>query len=63
MTKGGLPFLAQIFKDYENRWNSAYVPANPSIPFPDKPSANDPAYAEELQRVGSLTIREDDAID
>lgn len=50
LTKGGLPFLAQVFKDYENRWNVAYVSANPTIPFSDKPSANDPAYAEELQR-------------
>lgn len=51
LTKTGLPFLAEIFKDYENRYNEKYKPANPNIPFPDKPSALDPAYAEDLEDV------------
>ena len=53
LTKSGLPFLAEVFADYEHRWNPSYVPANPTIPFPNKPSASDPAYAEKLQNVQS----------
>lgn len=56
LTKAGLPFLAEVFTDYKNRWNSAYIPAYPKIPFPNKPLANDPDYAEELQRVESSKI-------
>lgn len=51
LSKAGLPFLAEIFADYENRWDPSYIPANPTIPFANKPSANDPAYVKELERV------------
>ena len=51
LTKDGLPYLAEVFEDYEHRMNPDYVPANPDIPFPDKPSASDPSYVEELERV------------
>lgn len=48
LTKAGLPSLAEVFKDFENRENPYYRPANPDSPFPDKPSASDPRYEEEL---------------
>lgn len=51
MTKTGLPYLAEVFKDFQYRWNPNYRPANPDIPFPNKPSATDPLYGEELQQV------------
>lgn len=51
LTKAGLPFLAEIFKDYENRYNEKYRPANPNIPVSDKPSAADPIYAIEMEDV------------
>lgn len=59
LTKAGLPFLAEVFTDFEHRWDPSYIPANPMIPFPNKPSANDPAYAEELQRVEPLNLGND----
>lgn len=62
LTKAGLPFLAEVFIDFENRWNSSYVPANPSIPFANKPSVGDRAYAEELQRVQGLPVSKDDTV-
>ncbi|KAL9612305.1 MAG: hypothetical protein Q9167_003084 [Letrouitia subvulpina] len=55
LTKTGLPNLAEIFKDFENRRTPGYHPANPDIPFPHKPSASDPRYREELARRG-MTI-------
>ena len=58
MTKDGLPYLAEVFKDFENRWNPNYRPANPDIPFPNKPSVNDPTYREELGRVWKLPLND-----
>lgn len=52
LTKDGLPYLAEIFRDVQNRHNEHYQPKNPNKPFPNKPSANDPEYARELQRRG-----------
>ena len=54
MTKDGLPYLAEIFKDFENRWNPNYRPVKPDIPFPNKPSAKEPIYSEELERVWNV---------
>lgn len=51
LTKSGLPYLPEVFKDFENRWNPNYRPASPNIPFPKKPGANDPSYREELGKV------------
>ena len=51
LTKAGLPYLAEVFLDFENRSNSRYRPAYRNIPFPNKPSASDPLYADELERV------------
>lgn len=50
LTKTGLPYLAEIFEDFEHRLDKDYKPALPDIPFPNKPSVSDPAYAQELQR-------------
>ena len=50
LTKAGLPFLAEVFKDFENRKNPNYRPANLDSPFPNKPSASDPKYEEELEK-------------
>ena len=50
LTKAGLPYLAEIFKDFENRKNPNYRPANPDSPFPNKPSASHPRYDEELEK-------------
>ena len=50
LTKSGLPYLAEVFKDFENRKNPNYQPANPDSPFPNKPSVSDPSYEEELEK-------------
>ena len=51
LTKTGLPYLAEVFIDFENRLNSRYRPVYKNIPFPNKPSASNPLYGEELERV------------
>ncbi|KAL6720695.1 hypothetical protein ACLMJK_002620 [Lecanora helva] len=56
LTKSGLHYLAEVFKDFENRENPNYKPANPDVPFPDKPSAASPKYTEELSRRGLSRI-------
>lgn len=50
LTKAGLPYLAEVFKDFENRENPNYRPSDPDSPFPNKPSASDPRYEEELEK-------------
>ena len=52
LTKDGLPFTAEVFEDWEHRQDPKYSSAHPDIPFPGKPSASDPSYRIELQRVG-----------
>jgi hypothetical protein len=52
LTKEGLPYLAEIFRDVQHRHNENYRPKNPDEPFPNKPSVLDPRYAEELERRG-----------
>lgn len=56
MTKAGLNYLAEVFKDFENRENPRYRPKYPNTPFPDKPSALDPNYKIQLQSVRKLII-------
>jgi uncharacterized protein (DUF2235 family) len=51
LTKKALGSLAEVFKDVQHRRDPHYRPANPDVPFPDKPSADDPYYKEELDRV------------
>ncbi|KAK4619584.1 hypothetical protein CLAFUW4_11517 [Fulvia fulva] len=52
LTGEGVPYLAEIYRDVKHRHNDNYVPKNPDVPFPDKPSALDPEYKRELQRRG-----------
>lgn len=54
LTKSGLPYLAEVFLDFENRLNPKYRPAYRNIPFPNKPSASDPLYGDELERVRGI---------
>ena len=51
LTKEGLPYLPEIFEDWEHRMNPNYKPKFPNLPFPNKPSLSDPRYQEELVRV------------
>ena len=48
LTKRGLQYLPEIYKDIMHRRNPDYRSKNRHIPFRNKPSAGDPAYAEEL---------------
>ncbi|KAK5118008.1 hypothetical protein LTR62_004052 [Meristemomyces frigidus] len=50
LTKKGLPFLPEIFRDVQHKHDRNYVPKHPDVPFPDKPLASDPEYKHELQR-------------
>ncbi|KAL9096773.1 MAG: hypothetical protein Q9165_001261 [Trypethelium subeluteriae] len=49
LTKEGLQYLAEIYKDVTHKYDPNYKPKHPDIPFPDKPSAADPEYTEELE--------------
>ena len=51
LTKAGLPYLAEIFRDVRHAHDRNYVPKHPDIPFRDKMSAADPEYREELQHL------------
>ncbi|KAK4998389.1 hypothetical protein LTR66_002363 [Elasticomyces elasticus] len=57
LTKGGLPYLSEIFRDVQHMHDPNYVPKHRDVPFPNKPSAKDPRYKRELVRRG-LTRRE-----
>jgi len=48
LTKKGLQYLPEIYKDVMHRRNPDYRSKNRDIPFRNKPSAGDPAYREEL---------------
>ena len=50
LTKEGLPYLAEIFRDVQHEHDRNYMPKNPDVPFPNKPNARDPEYKEELAR-------------
>ncbi|KAF2445269.1 hypothetical protein P171DRAFT_473106 [Karstenula rhodostoma CBS 690.94] len=52
LTKKGLNALPEVFEDVQHRRDPKYVPKNPDMPFPHKPSANSPRYADELERRG-----------
>ncbi|CAJ2508752.1 Uu.00g137780.m01.CDS01 [Anthostomella pinea] len=52
LTKAGLPFLPEIFRDVQHQHDEHYQPRHPDIPFRDKPSAANPEYAETLERKG-----------
>ncbi|PIA98230.1 hypothetical protein CB0940_06588 [Cercospora beticola] len=50
LTKDGLPYLAEIFRDTQHQHDPDYVPKHPDLPFPNKPPASSPEYREELAR-------------
>lgn len=52
LTKSGLGYLADVFKDVQHQRDPRYRSKNPNTPFPNKPSAHDPRYREELARRG-----------
>lgn len=52
LTKKGLNTLPEVYEDVQNRRNPDYRPKHADLPFPRKPSADDPRYAEELERRG-----------
>lgn len=52
LTKKGLNTLPEVYEDVQNRRNPDYRPKHTDLPFPRKPSADDPRYAEELERRG-----------
>ncbi|KAF3298002.1 hypothetical protein TWF132_004147 [Orbilia oligospora] len=55
LTKKGLEAFAVIMKDYQHRYEKGYKSPQPDCPFPNKPSAADPGYVEQLYRMG-MTI-------
>jgi uncharacterized protein (DUF2235 family) len=52
LTKKGLNALPEVFEDVKGRRDPKYMPKNPNVPFPNKPSASSPRYATELERRG-----------
>ncbi|CAI6340396.1 unnamed protein product [Periconia digitata] len=52
LTKKGLHALPEVFEDVKGRRDPKYFPKNPDVPFPNKPSASSPRYAQELERRG-----------
>lgn len=51
LTNEGLPYLPEIFRDVQHRHDPNYVPKHPDLPYRDKPSAIEPEYSQELQRL------------
>lgn len=52
LTKEGLPYLAEIWRDVQHKYDDGYDPKYPDLPFADKPSASDPEYNAQLRRRG-----------
>ncbi|KAF2731749.1 hypothetical protein EJ04DRAFT_536408 [Polyplosphaeria fusca] len=52
LTKKGLNSLPEVWRDVQHRRDPHYVPKNPNQPFSNKPSADSPRYADELERRG-----------
>lgn len=50
LTKEGLPFLAEIFRDVQHRHDEHYRPKHPDVPFPNKVELRGRAYGKELER-------------
>jgi hypothetical protein len=63
LTKKGIQYMPDVFKDVQHRRDPRYRPKHRDRPFPNKPSAGDPRYREELFRVlvacSFLSIRTD----
>ncbi|TLD37136.1 Homoserine dehydrogenase [Venturia nashicola] len=52
LTKKGLAYWPEIFRDVMHRRDPRYSPKNPDIPFRNKPNADNPQYRDELYRRG-----------
>lgn len=50
LTRSGLPFLSEIFRDTQHKHDPDYEPKHPDIPFKNKPSFSNPDYIAELQK-------------
>lgn len=50
LTKEGLPYLPEIYRDVQHQHDRNYRPKHPNLPFPNKPDFSDPAYLRELVR-------------
>ncbi|KIW08412.1 hypothetical protein, variant [Verruconis gallopava] len=55
LTKKGLPYWPEIFKDVTHAHDKHYRPKEPNLPFPNKPRMG-PAYREELWRRGMTDL-------
>jgi uncharacterized protein (DUF2235 family) len=51
LTRKGLESISEIMTDFQHRNDPNYRPKYPNNPFPGKPSAGNPAYQRELQKV------------
>jgi len=56
LTKKALSTLPEVFQDVQHMRDRNYRPKNPDVPFPNKPSASNPRYVDELVRRGMTDI-------
>ena len=56
LTKRGLASFPVIYKDFARRHDRGYRSPQRDVPFPNKPSARDPRYAQELERRRLTTL-------
>lgn len=56
LTKEGMGSFAIIYKDWAHRFDRNYRSPSRDLPFPNKPSARSPAYAEELEHANLTTL-------
>lgn len=56
LTKKGIPYLAEIFRDVQHEHDPHYKPEHSTLPFKDKVSAADPLYRRELARRGMTRL-------
>ncbi|GAB7350623.1 hypothetical protein MBLNU459_g1188t1 [Dothideomycetes sp. NU459] len=56
LTRKGIPYLAEIFRDVQHQHDPDYRPKHVDLPFKDKPSANEPLYRHELARRGMTRL-------
>ncbi|KAI9698592.1 MAG: hypothetical protein M1820_007391 [Bogoriella megaspora] len=56
LSKEGLDYLPEIYRDVLHARDRDYRPKHPDVPFEDKPSAADPEYREELERLRLATL-------
>lgn len=51
LTRKGMTYFYEIFKDWENQVTPGYVSQFPDKPFPSRPNVTNPAYSKELEKV------------